>query len=173
MNSPLLISSLEHFPVALRALVAPWPMDTLRRRPEPGGWSALEILGHLADEEELDFRVRLECTLAGNDEWPPIAPEQWVTERRCNDADPAGVLSRFEARRTENVAWLKALGAADWSAEHRHPKFGSMRAGELLAAWAAHDLLHLRQLTRRLYDEIGTASAPYGTGYAGNWPAGK
>lgn len=173
MNSSLLVSSLEHFPVALRALVAPWPREALRRRPDVGGWSALEILGHLADEEELDFRVRLELTLAGNDEWPPIAPEQWATERKYNGADPGATLARFEEKRRENVSWLRGLEAPDWSAEHRHPKFGSMRAGELLAAWAAHDLLHLRQITRRLFEEVGTESAPYGTGYAGNWPTAK
>ena len=172
MDSPALIDSLNHFPDLLRATIADRPVGELRRRPESGGWSLLEILGHLADEEEFDFRVRLELTLLHPEhDWPaPVAPEQWVVERRYNDADAARVLLRFGTLRTGNVRWLRALKNPDWSVAHKHPKFGDIRAGDLLAAWAAHDLLHLRQIARRLYDDLAERGAPFSTRYAGAWP---
>ena len=43
----------------VRALVAPLSLGDARWRPEEGGWSVLEIVNHLADEETQDFRQRL------------------------------------------------------------------------------------------------------------------
>ena len=44
-----------------------------------------------------------------------------------------------------------------------------MRAGDMLAAWLAHDLLHIRQLIQlqRAWDE--RQLAPYSLEYAGEW----
>jgi hypothetical protein len=39
----------------------------------------------------------------------------------------------------------------------------------LLASWAAHDALHLRQIARRLHGLAARDAGPYGVAYAGEW----
>ena len=42
-----------------------------------------------------------------------------------------------------------------------------LRAGDLLASWLAHDLIHIRQITRLHYRWLERLAAPYQLGYAG------
>ncbi|MCP4798050.1 MAG: DinB family protein, partial [Phycisphaeraceae bacterium] len=49
------------------------------------------------------------------------------------------------------------------------PRSGSLRAGDLLAAWCAHDALHLRQLARRLHELTVVRGGGFDAGYAGDW----
>ena len=75
------------------------------------------------------------------------------------------LLADFADRRRENLAALAAmnLGQADLGRVGRHPEFGEVRLGQLLATWVVHDLNHLRQLAQmlaRVYTEaIGPWSA--------------
>jgi hypothetical protein len=45
----------------------------------------------------------------------------------------------------ESVTWLNRLAFPDWTAACETP-FGRITAGDIMAAWLRHDLLHLRQL---------------------------
>ena len=44
-------------------------------------------------------------------------------------------------------------------------------AGDLLAAWSAHDALHLRQISKRLYQIAQRDAGSYSVQYAGEWRA--
>jgi hypothetical protein len=46
---------------------------------------------------------------------------------------------------------------------------GAFTAASMLCAWAAHDLLHLRQIERILFDHVSHATDPDRTDYAGTW----
>lgn len=136
-------------------------------RPEGGTkWSVVEIVGHLVDEESLDFRARFEGALLRPDEpWDPIDPEGWVLEHDHQARDLAERVAAFRAARGESLAWLRSLDAdVDLDSTHTHPRLGSLRAGDLLASWVAHDLLHLRQLARTLH---ATLDGEYSPAYAG------
>ena len=63
----------------------------------------------------------------------------------------------------------RSPNSPDGSKAEVHPRLGPMRAGDLLAAWAAHDLLHARPLARILHSFVVEDGAPFGTGYAGKW----
>ncbi|MFN2164009.1 MAG: DinB family protein, partial [Candidatus Promineifilaceae bacterium] len=120
--------------------------DQARWRPDADSWSILEVICHLLDEERKDFRVRLDITLHKPDEtWPGIDPAGWVTEHNYNEQVLAASLQAFQEEREASLAWLKRLEAPDWEASYEAP-WGTMRAGDLLASWVAHDLLHMRQL---------------------------
>lgn len=165
-----LIDRLEAMPAALEALVRVIAPDDARWRPDPESWSVLEIVCHLVDEETDDFRARLRSTLEDPArEWSPIDPGGWLSQRGYAEREPAERLGRFAAERAASIAWLRSLERPDWSAERVHPKFGSMRAGDLLASWAAHDALHLRQVSRRVYQLAQRDAGPFDCGYAGSW----
>ncbi len=164
------ISRLEVFPEALRATVTIVPEQLHAWRPGEGYWSVLEILAHLALEEEQDFRPRIACILAEPQKpWPPIDPEGAVASSHANSKPASHWLDRFENERAESVAWLRSLDCPDLDRANVHPKFGAMPARGLLGAWTAHDALHLRQILKRLYQIARREAGEYEVGYAGSW----
>ncbi len=170
IHAGLLIDRLERAPQALRALCAMVHHTDASWKPDERSWSLLEIVCHLVDEETDDFRARLRSTLeTPHRDWNPIDPEGWAVQRGYAEHDLSERLDRFKVERGASVAWLRSLHDPDWSTERVHPRLGSMRAGDLLGAWAAHDALHLRQISRRLHQLARRDAGPFGTGYAGSW----
>lgn len=167
MQIEALIRSLEVGGEAIRVSVAGLSDDDARRPPAPGKWPVVSIVSHMADEERDDFRRRLRSTLEDPAApWTPIDPEGWARERGYAERDLAPVLADFRSERAESLAWLRSLRSVDWSRAHEHPKLGSLRAGDLLAAWAAHDLLHLRQIATTRLALVQVAAEPFTTRYA-------
>ena len=162
-----LVRSLEAGGAAIPALAAALSDDEARRQPAPGKWSVVEILAHLADEERDDFRRRVALTLEDSARpWPPIDPEGWARERDYRSRRLADVLADFRREREASLAWLRSLPQASLERAYEHPKLGTLRAGDLLAAWAAHDLLHLRQLAGARLALVQAAAEPFSTRYA-------
>ena len=172
MQTARLIEQLERFGRTLPVLVEGLSMHDARWKPADGAWSILEIVCHLADEEVEDFRTRLKLTLENpQQDWPPIDPEGVAVARKYNEQDLDQVTQRFVHEREESLRWLRSLGTIDGTIEHRHPRFGAISAGQLLASWAAHDALHLRQIAKRLHQLAAVHGAPFSTDYAGEWRA--
>lgn len=164
------IASLSRGADVLAALVAGVGDEQARWKPEPTQWSMLEVVTHLADEEVEDFRARLDATLHRPEApWSPIDPEGWAVERRYNEGTIETSLQRFLDARRASVAWLETLDVPDWSLTHRHPRFGPIRAGDLLTAWVAHDQIHIRQLNRLHRDFLVAEVSTYSPRYAGSW----
>ncbi len=172
MDHGAIIDGLAAFPAMLRPAVAGLSLDDAKRKPASGAWSITEIVAHLADEETLDFRTRLRMTLEEPTKpWPPIDPEGRAAEKCYNERDYNIETARFELERTASLEWLCSFGAVNWSCAHQHPTLGAFRAGDLLASWAAHDMLHLRQIAKHRF-ELATVHTPeYSTRYAGEWGA--
>lgn len=168
MDAHALIARLERLPAALDALLVGLPEADLRHRPPAGGWSIVEVLGHLLAEETDDFRPRLRLTLEDPFQpWPRLDPERTVEERRFQEAAPADLLRGLREERARSVAWLRALPAPRWDLAHQPPKPPPLCAGDLLASWAAHDARHLEQIAKRLHALAARDGAPYDVGYAG------
>lgn len=153
----------------IRSLVEGMNDQEARWKPAADSWSIMEVLNHLADEEEADFIVRLDYTLhRRTDPWPPIDPQGWVTERGYNQRTLGESLQRFLSLRQHSWLWLKGLPAPDWEIVYQAP-FGQIRAGDIFAAWVAHDLLHMRQIVEVHWAFLNQKVAPYTTRYAGDW----
>jgi hypothetical protein len=167
---PWAIGALAAQEEMVAALVAGVSAEDARFRPGPGQWSTVEVLAHLLDEEREDFRRRLDLTLHHPDtEWPPIDPEGWATARNYQERDLAETLAAWRAERQASLAWLRGIGTPDLAVARRHPAGFELRAGDLLAAWVAHDTLHLRQLVELRYALTARHGAPYSLRYAGDW----
>jgi DinB superfamily len=144
-------------------------LEQAKWKPTPDKWSMLEVVNHLYDEEREDFRQRLQLTLADPGQaWPAINPREWVTTRGYNDRELVSSLNSFLAERDVSLEWLKQLKNPDWQNANEGPN-GILAAGDLLAAWLAHDFLHIRQLARLHWQYTGEVSAPYQTTYGGPW----
>ncbi len=163
-------ASLQASSRAIDALTSGIAEDVAREAPAPGKWSINDVLGHLADEERNDFRTRIDYMLHRQGQsWPAIDPQRTVREANFNRQSLLDLRADFMRERGKSLEWLEGLRDADWSAAYTHPKMGDFTAASMLCAWAAHDLLHLRQIERILFEHFGRRADPNRTDYAGEW----
>jgi hypothetical protein len=156
--------------LVIQQMVTGVTTEQARWKPSLEDWSILEVVNHLYDEEHEDFRTGIEYVLHRPGEEPPlIDPQGWVTARGYNQRDLAESLANFLAERRQSVAWLHGLAAPVWENTYVHPAGFQLRAGDLLSAWVAHDLLHLRQLVELHYAWVKRVSEPFEVEYAGDW----
>jgi hypothetical protein len=150
-----------------RGLLESVSPEQARWKPSPQKWSILEVTNHLYEEEYLDFRLRVEFTLFRSGEtWPPWDPVGSAVERRYNERDFVASRNELFAEREKSIEWLRGLESPDWNRFYSHPTIGDLRAGDLLAAWLAHDYLHLRQLANLQVDYTRDIVDPYDIRYA-------
>jgi hypothetical protein len=169
MNVNDLATFLQENARRIQALTIGVGAEQARWSPDAASWSILEVVNHLYDEEREDFRVRLDYFWNRPGEpLPPIDPAGWVTARNYNARDWPASLANFLAEREKSLVWLRGLEAPDWKVTYPMP-WGPMKAGEMMAAWVAHDLHHLRQLVELHYAWVEHTVAPYSTRYAGEW----
>jgi hypothetical protein len=169
MNLEYFISQMEINADSIKQLVQGVTDEQAQWKPDPETWSKLEVINHLFDEEQADFRVRLDYILHRPGEpWPPIDPKGWVTERKYNQRDLDESVANFQGARLESLTWLKGLSSPDWQTESEAP-WGKITAGDMFAAWVAHDLLHTRQLVELRWAYTVHRLGSNSTEYAGTW----
>jgi hypothetical protein len=155
---------------ALEALVGELDDATWRARPAPREWAPIEIVCHLRDEEAEDFPARLRVVVAGGTAFAPIDPESWVEARRYRDTPPGEALDALRRSRVASLAWLGSVAPEKLDAAVVHPRLGRLSGRDLLAAWVAHDRLHLAQLAATLARLWADRWAPLRSEYAGPIP---
>jgi hypothetical protein len=143
----------------------------LRGLPEPwahaheGGesWSPFDVVGHLLHGEEVNWIPRARIVLergegATFEPFDRVAFFEKSKGKRLPD-----LLDGFAAARARSLRDLEAmrLGAADLARPGRHPEFGRVTLGELLATWVAHDLNHLGQIVTTMAKQYDAAVGPW------------
>jgi uncharacterized damage-inducible protein DinB len=159
-----IIRQLTHNAQAMRALVQTVPEEQAHWKPSPETWSLQEVMGHVYNEERIDFRKHLKDML--NDPpkpWGAFRREELVAVENCRQA-----LEGFLIEREASLAWLKALEAPGWDVTSQAP-WGTLSAGDVLVSWVEHDFLHLRQITELLHAWNAKQASPYSVAYAGGW----
>jgi hypothetical protein len=123
---------------------------SLRVRPEPGEWSVLECLAHLADSE-LVASARMRWMAA--EEQPDIVgydQDLWVTGLRQVEEDAATLLGVFDALRRWNLTFWARLPVADRARYGVHRERGAESIELTFRLMAGHDEIHLAQARRAL-----------------------
>ncbi len=169
MEFESLYKELEDSTEMIRALLSGVAQEESQVRSAPELWSMLEVICHLYDEEREDFREHVDFILhRQNEEWHEIDPQGWVTARKYNEQGFAGMQDKFFAEREASLRWLRELPHPNWETTYTS-KYGTTRAGEMLACWIAHDNLHIRQLVELRRHRIERLSQPHNLEYAGEW----
>lgn len=169
MKFETLYQELKNSTEMIRALLSNVTQAEARLKPDADSWSVLEVTCHLYDEEREDFRDHLDLILhRQNEEWQVIDPQGWVTQRKYNEQDFSEMQQKFFAEREKSLEWLQGLSSSNWETTYTS-QFGSMKAGDMLASWVAHDNLHIRQLVELRRMRIENIRKPYEIGYAGDW----
>ena len=161
---------LARLPVVLEGLLAGLDETYAHTRPASGEWSPVEILCHLRDEETEDFGARLRVIVDGESEFAPIAPERWAEERRYREASLPDVLEALRARRQASLELLASVSPETLKGSRPHERLGRLSGLDILAAWVAHDRIHLAQLAGTLARIWALRWAPLRAEYAGPIP---
>lgn len=162
MDLPDALSMLARTPRSLDGLLAGLPPQWSHRTDGPGTWSAYDILGHLVEGESSNWlpRIRMILEHGTGRVFEPFDREAMLGRA----PEPIGVLlARFRAARQASLEELdgRGLTAADLERRGRHPEFGEVTLGQVLATWVAHDLTHLAQIGEVLARHYRDAVGPY------------
>lgn len=145
-RDPLTVQA--ELPDAVRELTAGLSGEELGRLEEPGKWSILQVVEHLADQELVNgFRLR---SIVAEDEPPLRGYDQdlWARRLRYGSAGLEPVLDELRALRARNLRLYRSLSEAELDRVGLHDERGPESARRLRALTAAHDLLHRRQIAR-------------------------
>ena len=174
MSAAALLASargeLARMPDVLASLVGGLDAAGWRARPAPAEWAPVEIVCHLRDEETEDFGARVRAIAAGSETFVPIDPERWAVERRYVHDDGPAALDAFRERRASSLAFLATVAPERLTGAVTLGRSGPLSGLDLLAAWVAHDRLHLAQLAATLARGWADRWRPLRTGYAGPIP---
>ena len=163
----LIINKLDQNREIFLKLLSELSEDEYRFRIAPDKWNLLEIVCHLYDEEQYDFRARVKSVLEDPSKEPePIHPSAWVTERKYNEQDYDGMLTKFLNERSASIDWLKSLVNPGWENIYIHPAHGSLTPVFYLTNWLAHDYLHFRQIIAVKFKYL-EAKSGFDLSYAG------
>lgn len=142
--------ALDHLaatPEILRALLAGVSEDQTAARPAPGRWSVAEILEHLSHIEGHCFRSRLDRMLAEDaPRFDDYDQNALAAAGVYSDDDAEESFAHWEEQRDDNLEFLAALDPIVLTRKATHATLGEFTVEQLLNAWAAHDLSHIRQI---------------------------
>jgi hypothetical protein len=126
-------------------------MTTLRD-PNDGdkGWSALEVLCHLRDYDEIFYQRACVILQQEYPKLPGYDHEALAIERRYNEQDFRQVYADLVRSRGRFVEFFQALTATQWERAGVHPERGHFTMTDACVQVGTHEALHLEQMTRIL-----------------------
>ena len=160
---PEAIAVLSRTPATLRALLRDLPSGWTSNDEGPDTWSPYDVLGHLIHGEKADWIARAK-TIREHGEARTFEPfDRFAQFRESQGKSLAELLDEFAALRSRNLETIRGLGLRPEQLElrGRHPDFGAVTLGQLLATWTVHDLGHIAQITRVMAHQYADHVGPW------------
>jgi hypothetical protein len=132
---------------AVRKAVAEVGDGGLDRRPEPGEWTAREVVHHLADSE-LTSAVRLRKLLAEDSPVIPRYDENAFARLLHYDRPVDADLDAMEAARRSSLELVESLDEAEWARAGTHEESGPYSVESWLQTYANHPFDHAEQIRK-------------------------
>jgi uncharacterized damage-inducible protein DinB len=141
-----LIGEMEQAPARLRAAVAGLSDAQLDTPYREGGWTARQVVHHLADSH-MNSYIRFRLALTEHE--PQIKPynqEDWanLVDARTAPVEPS--LRLLESMHQRWVLLLKSMKGEDFARTFRHPEQGVVDLDRNLALYAWHGRHHVEQI---------------------------
>jgi hypothetical protein len=154
---------LRRTPDVLDALLRSLPDQWLRENEGPDTWSSFDVVGHLVEAETTNWIPRMRHLIAHGESavFPPF--DRFGFVGKAQGKSMAQLLDAFRAARARSLRELADLRLAPGDLERRgrHPEFGPVTLGQLVATWAIHDLNHLGQVVDVLARQHAEAVGPW------------
>jgi hypothetical protein len=147
------IDDIARLPSQMREAVAglePPQLDTPYR---PGGWTARQVVHHVADSH-MNSYVRFKLALTEDE--PTIKPydeARWAEIEDGRSGPPEVSLALLDALHQRWVLMLRSLAEKDWLRRFRHPDLGLMDLNQTAALYSwhgRHHTAHITSLRRRI-----------------------
>jgi hypothetical protein len=157
------IEVLERTPAVLRALLSGvsdfWAMSNYG----PDTFSPFDVVGHLIHAELTNWMERARIILQHGEAVPIPTFDRYAMFEASKGKSMAELLETFAALRAKNLDDLRALGltAEQLGRRGTHPQLGVVTLGNLIAAWAVHDLGHLHQIAKAMAFQYRDAVGPW------------
>jgi uncharacterized protein (TIGR03083 family) len=144
-----LIAQYREGPGVVEELVGGLSDDDLDRAPAEGGWTAREVVHHLADSE-MRSAVRMRQLIAEDDPLIQGYDEADYAQRLHYASRPtAGSLAALRASRESTAELLDRLGDDEWSRSGTHTESGpGYSVDRWLEIYAAHAHDHAEQIRK-------------------------
>ncbi len=157
------LSLLARTPLALDTLLRDLPETWTLRNEGENTWNAFDVLGHLIHTERSDWMPRAKIVLQFGESQPFKPLDRLAHRKESQGKSLPQLLDEFGKLRSENLDQLRALDLRreDLDRRGRHPALGVVTLSQLLAAWAAHDLTHLHQISRIMAHQYRDAVGPW------------
>ncbi|MFC4099789.1 DinB family protein [Paenibacillus xanthanilyticus] len=147
------VEILDRTPTMLASLLAGLSGGWLKANEGEETWNAVEVLLHLIEADRTNWIPRLEVMLQDGEAgaFPPFDRFAHLNNGQA-DSGADRLLVDFKVLRVRNIERLRELIASEDLLERQgtHPAFGPVKARELIATWAVHDLTHTAQIARVL-----------------------
>jgi len=159
-NVKAAVEVLERTPTVVRAM-----LDGLSDEWTSGGseesWAPFDIVGHLIHGEVTDWIPRAKIILAQGEDRTFEPFDRYAQFELSKGKTLADLLDEFGLERRKSVNELKSMQLTDDLLKLKgiHPEFGDVAMSELIAAWVAHDMTHIRQIAqfiaKKYTNEVG------------------
>lgn len=145
-----IIDALEHSPAMIVPLVWELPQMILKRRPQPGKWSAHEHACHLVAVHPL-MLSRLELMLKDtNPRIKPYLPHLDEDDGALLKVDLAKAMDRFKIERQQLIHKLRDLSKEDWQRTAEHGEYSQYSVLIMFRHLAMHDMFHAYRIEELL-----------------------
>ncbi|HLX75117.1 MAG TPA: DinB family protein [Terriglobales bacterium] len=157
------VSLLARTPAALNALLRDLPENWVLSNEGENTFSAFDVVGHLIHGERTDWMPRARMILEFGETRAFEPFDRFAQARESQGKSLGQLLDEFSRLRSENLNQLHGLNLRpeDLQRHGRHPALGIVTLSQLLAAWAAHDLTHLHQISRVMAHQYRQAVGPW------------
>ena len=136
-------------PEKLEKFVKKFEKKSLAKKSAPDVWSGKEIIGHLADCEQV-YGMRFRLALAETGMYfQPFDQEMWVENLKHQNREVKDLVESFKALRDDNAELLKSIGEKDWDQFGMHPAAGKLTVHAIVKRLTDHFESHLKQVEKR------------------------
>ena len=157
------IAILERTPDVLTTMLQGISKEWIHTNEGKDTWSPYDVVGHLIVGEKTDWLVRTKIILSDSENKVFVPFDRFAQLQAKQDIPISELLTEFASLREKNLTELAALQITneDLNRTGIHPELGEVTLAQLLAAWTAHDLGHIAQISRVMAKQYTNEVGPW------------
>lgn len=142
-----------HNVTTLRTLVGGLPDNVIRLQGTGSElWSILEVVCHLRDTEKRTFGRVQQMVNEDQPRFDGLDADALARESDYQSQSLEDALDAFAQSRQGHIAYLEKLSDEQWTRTAIHEQAGEITVQSLTAHMAAHDSVHMAQISRRILE---------------------
>jgi hypothetical protein len=154
---------LQNTPDVLKVLLNNVSVDWIENNEGGNTWSSYQVVAHLIHGEKTHWISRVRTILAGDENAVFKLFDSSFQFFNSKGKSISKLLDEFTELRNKNIEELKASKINNdlLLLKATHPEFGKVALKQLLAAWVAHDLNHIKQIARVMAKQCKAEMGPW------------